>query len=53
MDCEIIVEGKRRRVWSEALKRQIVEESVAPGMTVAQVARAHDLDPAQVYCLRL
>ena len=52
MDCEIIVEGKRRRVWPEALKRQIVEESAAPGMTVAQVAQAHDLDPAQVYAWR-
>lgn len=49
MDTQIIVEGKRRRVWPEGLKRQIVEESNAPGVSVCDVARRYDLDPAQLY----
>jgi transposase len=40
--------AKRRR-WSEALKRQIVAESLAPGASVSVVARRHDVNANQVF----
>jgi transposase len=40
--------GKRRQ-WSEALKRQIVAESMAPGASVSMVARRHDVNANQVF----
>ena len=39
----------KRRQWSEALKRQIVVESMAPGASVARVARRHDVNANQVF----
>ena len=52
MDAEIIVDGKRRRSWPRELKRRIVEESYAPEVPVCDVARRHDLDPAQLFAWR-
>jgi len=52
LDAEIIVEGKRRRNWPKELKRRIVDESYAPGVSVCEVARCHDLDPAQLFSWR-
>jgi len=49
MEGEIIVDGRRRRSWPLELKRQIVEESYGPHSSVCDVARMHDLDPAQIY----
>jgi len=49
---EIIVEGKRRRNWPKELKRRIVEESYGPDVSVCDVARRHDLDPAQLFAWR-
>lgn len=43
---------KPRRNWPKSLKRQIVEESNAPGISVCEVARAYDLDPAQLFAWR-
>jgi transposase len=48
----VVVEGRRRRVWSEDVKRRIVEESCDPDVTVCEVARRHDLEPAQLYSSR-
>ena len=37
--------AERRRRWSASRKAQIVEESLAAGVTVAEVARRHDVHP--------
>ena len=37
-------ERLRRRRWSEALKRQIVAETLEPGASVSLVARRHDVN---------
>ena len=45
------VEAKRRR-RSVQERRQIVEETLAPGASVARVARAHDVNANQVFYWR-
>ena len=52
MDQTIIIEGRKRRVWPADRKRQIVEESCDPDVTVCEVARRYDLDPAQLFAWR-
>lgn len=49
MAGEIIIDGKRKRSWPKELKRQIVEESDALGVTVCEVARRYDLEPSQLF----
>jgi transposase len=39
----------RRREWSEALKRQIVAETLEPGSSVSIVARRHDMNANQLF----
>jgi len=41
--------GKPRRRWTAEQKRQIVAESMAPGTSVATVARKHGVSGGQVY----
>lgn len=41
--------GPRRRLWTEALKRQIVGETTEPGASVSIVARRHDVNANQVF----
>lgn len=41
-----------RRYRSPELKRQIVEETLAPGASVARVARAHGVNANQVFAWR-
>jgi len=41
--------GNRRRRWPEALKRQIVAETLAPGSSVSIVARRHDVNANQLF----
>ena len=36
---------ERRRRWTTAEKRRIVDESLAPGASVIEVARRHDVHP--------
>jgi transposase len=36
--------GKRNRSWPEALKREIVAASFAPGSSVSKVARHYDVN---------
>jgi transposase len=40
--------GGRRR-WSSDDKARIVEETLAPGATVSEVARCHDIRPQQLF----
>jgi transposase len=39
----------KRRLWSDALKRRIVAETLAPGASVSVVARRHDVNANQVF----
>ena len=52
MEGHVIIEGQRRRVWPEELKRQIVEESYDGDVAVLEVGRRHEVDPAQIYAWR-
>ena len=46
-----VVDTKRpeRRQYSEALKRQMVAETQAPGVSVSIVARRHDVNSNQLF----
>lgn len=52
MEGHVIIEGQRRRVWPDELKREIVEESYDRDVTVLEVGRRHEVDPAQIYAWR-
>ncbi len=39
----------QRREWPEALKRQIVSETLEPGSSVSIVARRHDVNANQLF----
>ena len=39
----------RRRTWPDALKRQIVDETLEPGASVSIVARRHDVNANQLF----
>lgn len=43
---------ERRRRWSAAEKARMVEESLAPGSRVAEVARRHDVHPNLLHLWR-
>jgi transposase len=43
---------RRRRRWPEALKRQIVSETLEPGSSVSIVARRHDVNANQLFLWR-
>jgi transposase len=43
---------RRRRRWSDEVKRQIVAESCAAGAVVSEVARRHGLSPQQLSAWR-
>jgi hypothetical protein len=49
---EVITRGERRRVWTPAQKREIVAESLAPGLTAAEVARKHGISTGLLYTWR-
>jgi transposase len=47
------VTGRRRnRLWPEALKREIVAATYAPGSSVSTVARQYDVNANQVFSWR-
>ena len=49
----ITAAGRRRnRAWPEALKREIVAASFAPGSSVSMVARHYDVNANQVFSWR-
>src|SRR5690349_2054080 len=43
------IASNRRRRWPEALKRQIVAETLEPGSSVSIVARRHDVNANQLF----
>jgi transposase len=44
--------GRRNRSWPEALKREIVAASLAPGSSVSVVARRYEVNANQVFSWR-
>lgn len=46
---EVLTGSIRRRVWSDEDKARIVEESLAPGARVSEVARRWQVCPQQVF----
>ena len=51
MDTSLRVK-RRHRSWPEALKREIVAASFAPGASVSVVARQYDVNTNQVFAWR-
>jgi len=51
MDTSLRVR-RRHRSWPEALKREIVAASLAPGASVSVVARQYDVNANQVFVWR-
>jgi transposase len=49
---ELITGTGRRRRWSSEDKARIVEESLASGVSVSEVARRHGLSPQQLFAWR-
>src|SRR5438270_8099911 len=49
MDTKQQAGPTKRRQYSEAVKRQIVAETRAPGASVSVVARRHDVNANQVF----
>ena len=49
MRQEILIGPERRRRWSDAQKIAIVSEAADPGVSVADVARRHDITRQQIY----
>jgi len=45
-------ERRRRRLWSDEEKRQIVAETFAPGASVSIVARRHDMNANMLFTWR-
>jgi transposase len=46
---EVITAAGGRRKWSLDAKAEVMLEALAPGATVSEVARRHDLRPQQVF----
>lgn len=44
--------GRSYRTWSREEKDRIVGETFAPGANVSAIARAHGLDPSQLFAWR-
>jgi len=49
---EVITETGRRRWFAKDAKARIVEETLAPGAVVSEIARRHGLTPQQVFTWR-
>jgi transposase-like protein len=49
---ELITGAGRRRRWSSEDKGRIIEESLANGVSVSEVARRHGLSPQQLFAWR-
>ena len=51
-DEEETAARRRRRSWSTDEKRRIVDESLADGASIAEIARRHDLNANQLFTWR-
>jgi transposase len=51
-EIKLITSRERRRKWSIDEKRQIIEETYRPGMSVSQVARKYGIMPSQLFYWR-
>jgi transposase len=49
MRVEVLSGGERRRRWSLDEKMRIVAEAAAPGCSVSEVARRHDISRQNIY----
>lgn len=49
---EVITRGERRRSWTAEQKREIAQESFAPGASVSALARKHQISTGQLYIWR-
>lgn len=49
---EVVTGRERRRRWSDAEKLGVLAEADASGLSLAEVARRHDLYPQQLYAWR-
>jgi transposase len=49
---EVVTRSERRRRWSDADKQRILQETLAPGATVAGVAKRHEMGTGQIYIWR-
>ena len=49
MRMEVLSRGERRRRWSLDEKMRIVAEAAAPGSSVSEVARRHDVSRQNIY----
>lgn len=46
---EVITSVQRRRRWTPAEKKALVEETYAPGVSVSYIARKHGISPSQLF----
>lgn len=51
-DGDLASVGRKRRSWKRDEKRQIVEESLQDGASIAEVARRHDLNANLLFTWR-
>jgi transposase len=51
-DVDLAPVGRKRRSWTRDAKRQIVEESLQDGSSIAEVARRHDLNANLLFTWR-
>lgn len=49
---EFLAGRERRRFWSKEQKRAILDDAATSGLTLADVARRHDIVPQQIYTWR-
>ena len=52
MSVEVMLTREPRRRWSEAAKARILEEALAPGAVVAEVARRHRVASSLIFTWR-
>ena len=48
----VITSVQRRRRWSPYEKKEMVQETYTPGMSVSYVARRHGIAPSQLFYWR-
>jgi transposase len=49
LTAEPVRKRRKPKLWSEEAKALILEQALAPGANVSAVARAHGMDPSQLF----